>query len=118
MLFTKSLRKATKMRSFSTESVFSDNSFSNVIILMKLLFSEVEMPSILSLAKMELNGFGFCPLEAERQRKVLMAHLEELEQEAYELAGRCFSITSPDDVCKVLYRYVSICSKRSRNYSF
>lgn len=67
-------------------------------------FLRVEMPSIICLAKMELNGFGFSEVESERQRKILLARLEELEQEAYKLAGRSFSLTSPDDICQVLYR--------------
>ncbi len=65
------------------------------------IFKEVEMPSILSVAGMELNGFGFCNDESERQRKILLAKMEELEQEAYKLAKRPFSLTSPEDTSKV-----------------
>ncbi len=59
------------------------------------------MPAFVSLAKMELNGFGFSEDECQRQRKMIVARLEELEHEAYQLAGRQFSLTSPEDICQV-----------------
>ena len=61
------------------------------------------MPAFVCLAKMELNGFGFSEDECEKQRKIIVARLEELEQEAYTLAGRPFSLTSPEDVCQVYF---------------
>jgi DNA polymerase I-like protein with 3'-5' exonuclease and polymerase domains len=61
------------------------------------------MPALVSLAHMELNGFGFSEDECERQRKIIVARLEELEQEAYRLAGRTFALTSPEDVCQVCF---------------
>ena len=45
------------------------------------IFTNVEMPSIVVLCHMELNGFGFCPDECERQRKVMLTRLEELEEQ-------------------------------------
>ena len=62
------------------------------------------MPALASLAHMELNGFGFSDDECEKQRKIIIARLDELEQEAYRLAGRNFALTSPDDVCQVWIR--------------
>ena len=62
---------------------------------------DVEMPALVCLGHMELNGFGFSEDECERQRKIIVARLEELEQEAYRLAGRTFALTSPEDVCQV-----------------
>ena len=44
------------------------------------IFTNVEIPSLVILSHMELNGFGFCQDECERQRKVLLARLEELEE--------------------------------------
>ena len=67
-------------------------------------FQTVEMPSVLTLSQMELNGFGFCQDECEKQRKILIARLEELEENAYKLAKRNFSMTSSEEICKVLYR--------------
>jgi hypothetical protein len=64
----------------------------------------VEMRSLMSLARMELNGVGFDLEESERQRQLLVDRLTELEEEAYALAGHPFSLTSPEEICQVLYR--------------
>ena len=61
------------------------------------------MPSIVSLARMELNGVGFSEAESERQKKILIARMEELESEATRLAGHPFQMTSPDDICQVTH---------------
>ncbi|XP_076467231.1 DNA polymerase theta-like [Babylonia areolata] len=66
-------------------------------------FTDTEMPSVLTLARMELNGFGFSEDECESQKNLMMARLSALEQEAYVLAGHPFSLTSPDDIAQVLY---------------
>ena len=59
------------------------------------------MPSVVTLARMELNGVGFSDDEAERQRKIIAARMDELEEAAYEMAGHHFSLTSPEDICNV-----------------
>ena len=66
-------------------------------------FINVEMPSLLVLAKMELNGIGFSPEECNNQKEILEDRLGELEREAYNLARRSFSLTSPEDVAQVLF---------------
>ena len=66
-------------------------------------FIEVEMPSLLALTKMELNGIGFSADECNHQKDVLQTRLTELEREAYILARRSFSLTSPEDVAQVLF---------------
>jgi DNA polymerase theta len=66
------------------------------------LFSvDVEMPALLCLAQMELNGIGFSRDESEHLRDVLEQQLMALEQNAYKLAGHTFSLTSSADVGKV-----------------
>lgn len=67
-------------------------------------FTDVEMPSILSLLQMELNGVGFSEEEAERQRKIIVARMADLQTEAFKLAGREFALSSPNEVCKILYQ--------------
>jgi DNA polymerase theta len=52
---------------------------------------------------MELNGFGFSNNECEQIKHVLRAKLRSLEQEAYGLAKRSFSLTSPEEVSRVLF---------------
>lgn len=63
----------------------------------------LEMPSLLVLAKIELNGIGFSPEECTKQKDVLQSRLTELEQEAYDIAGHTFSLTSSEDVATVLF---------------
>ncbi|KAK2169547.1 hypothetical protein LSH36_9g16021 [Paralvinella palmiformis] len=66
-------------------------------------YKETEMPSLLSLTRMELNGFGFSKDQCEIQKKVLQTKMANLEEEAYKLAGHPFSLTSTDDVSQVLF---------------
>jgi DNA polymerase theta len=66
-----------------------------------LLLVEVEMPALLCLARVELNGIGFNRDEAERLRDLLEQQLTALEQHAYKIAGHTFSLTSSADVSKV-----------------
>ena len=73
-----------------------------------LAFEKIEMPSILILTSMELNGFGFSMDECEKQRKVLLARLDELEEKAYKEAKRNFSMTSAEDICRLLYRELKL----------
>ena len=66
-------------------------------------FTEVEMPSLLVLTKMELNGIGFSKIECDALKQMLQLRLLQIEKEAYSLAQRSFSLTSPEDVAKVLF---------------
>ncbi|XP_021338869.1 DNA polymerase theta-like isoform X1 [Mizuhopecten yessoensis] len=66
-------------------------------------FQRVEMPSIVTLARMQLNGFGFSEVECESQQSVMTAKLTALEEQAYQLAGHPFSLTSTEDVAQVLF---------------
>lgn len=59
------------------------------------------MPSVLCLARMELNGVGFSDAESERLKNILQAKLRTLEEEAYRLASHSFSLTSREDVAQV-----------------
>ena len=44
---------------------------------------------------------GFSQNECNSLRELLQAKLAALEEQAYELAGHVFSLTSPDDISKV-----------------
>ena len=61
------------------------------------------MPVIKCLSRMELNGLGFSNNECEQIKHILRAKLHTLEQEAFRLAERSFSITSPEEVSRVLF---------------
>ena len=59
------------------------------------------MKSIRCLGQMELAGIGFSGAVCEAQASVMQAKLAALEKEAFQLAGRNFCLSSPDDVSKV-----------------
>ncbi|XP_041642292.1 DNA polymerase theta isoform X2 [Cheilinus undulatus] len=67
------------------------------------VFRNIEMPSQVCLALLELNGVGFSVEECERQKHVMQAKLTALEAQAYNLAGHTFSLTSIDDIAQVLF---------------
>ena len=66
-------------------------------------FLKVEMPSLVVLTKAELNGIGFSRDECEALKQILQLRLAQIESEAYTHAGRSFSLTSPEDVSRVLF---------------
>ena len=66
-------------------------------------YINVEMPLLLVLAKVEMNGIGFSPDECANQRDILQRRISELEKEAYDRAGHTFSLSSPEDVASVLF---------------
>ncbi|XP_063592844.1 DNA polymerase theta-like [Penaeus indicus] len=66
-------------------------------------FEEVEMPSVVTLACMEMTGMGFSNLECEAQKAIMQKRMSELEKEMYSQVGHPFSLTSPDEVSQVLY---------------
>ena len=72
------------------------------------VFESVEMPILLILAEIEINGIGFSTEACESLRDQLQHHLSELEQEAYNHAGRTFSLTSPEDVSIVLFNELKL----------
>ena len=59
------------------------------------------MPSIVTLARVELNGLGVDGSECESQKAIMQTKLTSLEGQAYQMAGHPFSLTSPDDVAQV-----------------
>ena len=71
-------------------------------------YVKLEMPSLLVLAKVELNGIGFSPTECTKQRDILQCRLTELELQAYDIAGHTFSLTSPEDVSSVLFHELKL----------
>ena len=62
---------------------------------------DVEMPVVLCVAKMELAGIGFDSEVVKMLQEKLREEMATLEQRAYQLAGRSFSLTSPTDTARV-----------------
>jgi DNA polymerase theta len=71
-------------------------------------FMETEMPSVMSLARMEMNGIGFSSDECERQKNILHQRMITLEKEAYHLARRKFALSNPKDVSTVLFHELKL----------
>ena len=61
------------------------------------------MPALRTLSIIEINGIGFSDSECEKLKKIMKEKLSSLEKQCYQLAGRTFSLTSPDDVGRVLF---------------
>ena len=80
-------------------------------------FLSIEMPIVGILAKVEFNGIGFSQEQCAELRDQLQCHLSELEQEAYEHAGRTFALTSPDDIARVLFLEMKLPSFQSEKQS-
>ncbi len=66
-------------------------------------FITIEMPSLLILAKLELNGIGFSLVECSNLKSILQRRIAELEKDAYTLAHHTFSLTSTEDIAQVLF---------------
>eukprot|EP00795_Rhopilema_esculentum_P004785 gene4785-21094_t len=66
-------------------------------------FLQIEMPVAHTVAKMELNGFGFSPEQCDALKHKLLKRLQDLEAKAKTLARRPFSINNPEEVAQVLF---------------
>ena len=66
-------------------------------------FEAIEMPTIISLVHMELNGFGFCQKECEKQRKVVVTRLNELEEQAYKLGMGFTKNVNNNNFCSLAF---------------
>ena len=58
---------------------------------------------MLTLARMELNGIGFSKEKCETLKEVLQGKMHQLETKCKILAGRHFSINTPEEVAQVLF---------------
>jgi len=66
-------------------------------------FSDIEMPTLLVLAEMEMVGFSFDPDKLKKLKTDLDKLVLDLEKRAHTLAGRKFALSSYAAVGKVLY---------------
>ena len=66
-------------------------------------YTGVEMECQHVILDMELSGMGLNEREYEDTKLLLEARLRIIEEVSYRLAGRHFSLSSPPDICKVLY---------------
>ncbi len=67
------------------------------------IFSQIEMPLVPVLVRMERQGVLIDPVLLEEHGKNLQKRLNELEQEAFELAGGPFNLNSPKQLQAILF---------------
>ncbi|KAF2365724.1 DNA-directed DNA polymerase family A palm domain [Trinorchestia longiramus] len=64
----------------------------------------VEMPCAAIVAKLQLNGMGFCGDQFQQTVRCVQRLLSELEQDAHRACGRVFKLSSFGDLASVLYK--------------
>jgi len=67
------------------------------------VFNEIEMPLLPVLSRIERNGVLIDKKMLDKQSKRLAKSMLELEQQAYELAGEEFNLSSPKQIQTILY---------------
>ena len=67
------------------------------------LYSEIEIPLISVLARIESNGVLIDAAMLAQQSLELANHIVSLEQQAHDLAGRVFNLGSPKQIQDILY---------------
>jgi DNA polymerase-1 len=72
------------------------------------LFNDIELPFAAVLASMEMEGVRIDTAELAAMSRRLTTRLDNLQQEAYKLAGHSFNISSPKQVGEVLFGELEI----------
>ncbi|WP_449537216.1 DNA polymerase I [Ferdinandcohnia sp. Marseille-Q9671] len=72
------------------------------------LFTDLEMPLSIILAEMESTGIKVDVERLKTMGEELKAHLQELEQKIYELAGEEFNINSPKQLGVILFEKLQL----------
>ena len=75
------------------------------------VFTDIEMPLLPVLARMERNGVCLDTAALEETGRNFTERMQQLETEIYELAGHEFTITSPKQVGAVLFDELQISAK-------
>lgn len=75
---------------------------------LKYIFEKIEMPLVSVLARMERNGVLIDANKLRQQSKELEKRLQELEDQAVQMAGKTFNINSPKQLQQVLFEDLGI----------
>lgn len=67
------------------------------------LYTDIELPLMKVLAKMELEGFPLHQDKLEEYGKTFAAKKKEAEDDVFELAGERFNLNSPKQIASILY---------------
>ena len=79
---------------------------------LRRLYQEIEIPLITVLARMERTGVRVDAAALRQQSGELAKRLWELEQQAYDLAGRSFNLGSPKQLRVILFEQLGLPSGR------
>jgi DNA polymerase I len=82
------------------------------------LFSEVEMPLVSVLTKMELTGVAVDVNVLREQSQVLGRELQRLEREIYDAVGHQFNLNSPRQLSSVLFEELQLGKTRKTSQGF
>ncbi|XP_026462866.1 LOW QUALITY PROTEIN: DNA polymerase theta-like [Ctenocephalides felis] len=69
---------------------------------MYLSFTDIEMPSVACIAKMEVSGICLNCKDLQKLNCIVEDKMQKLQNEAYKLTGRRFNMSSSKEVAKVL----------------
>lgn len=75
---------------------------------LKHVFEEIEMPLVPVLANIELNGVLIDPDKLKKQGKQLQKRLDELQEQAFALAGEEFNMNSPKQLREILFEQLEL----------
>lgn len=72
------------------------------------IFTEIEMPLVPVLAHIERTGVLIDPIKLEQQGKELQKRLDELEKQAFQIAGCEFNMSSPKQLQEILFTQLKL----------
>ena len=75
---------------------------------LKKVFEEIELPLVQVLTKIEANGALIDPDILHEQSGQLTARLQELEQQAHDVAGQVFNLGSPKQLAEILFEKLEL----------
>jgi DNA polymerase-1 len=75
---------------------------------LKKVFEEIELPLVQVLTKIEANGALIDPDILHEQSSQLTARLQELEQQAHDVAGQVFNLGSPKQLAEILFEKLEL----------
>ena len=82
------------------------------------ILNKIEMPLIYVLADMECYGFKFDPKPLLEMKKEIVAQIDVITKEIYEMSGEVFNISSPMQLGNILFEKLAIgkSKKTARGY--
>lgn len=75
---------------------------------LKYIFTDIEIPLIPVLVKMERSGVLIDPIKLEQQGKELQARLKEIEKDVFAAAGESFNMNSPKQLQEILFNKLNL----------